>query len=135
MVENAARLPADLRREDELSKSIIGAAIAVHRAMGPGLLESVYHECMLIELDAVGMKTRSEVSIPLEYRGRKLNAAHRLDLLVEELVVVELKAVEALAPIHDAQLLTYLRLTGKRLGMLFNFNVPYLKDGMRRLVL
>lgn len=134
-MSNGHNLPSDLRREDELSKQIIGAAIAVHRAMGPGLLESVCQECMLIELDAAGLRVQSEVAVPLRYRERTLRAAHRLDLLVEELVVVELKAVDSLAPIHDAQLLTYLRLTGKRLGLLFNFNTAYLKDGMRRLVL
>lgn len=121
--------------EDLVRNQIIGAAIAVHRAMGPGLLESVYHECMLIELADAGIDVRTEVSVPMVYKNRTLKSRLRLDLLVNDLVIVEIKATDKLLPIHDAQLLTYLRLTGKRLGLLLNFNLPVLKDGIRRLVL
>lgn len=121
--------------EDLVSSRIIGAAIAVHRAMGPGLLESVYHECMLIELADAGLDVRTEVSVPMIYKQRTLKNQLRLDLLVNDLVIVEIKAAEKLLPIHDAQLLTYLRLTSKRLGLLLNFNLTVLKDGIRRLVL
>lgn len=126
---------SSLANEDALSNRIIGAAITVHRAMGPGLLESVYHECMLMELSALGIPTTSEFVVPLQYRGRALRSCHRLDLLVDDCVVVEHKSVDQLAPIHDAQLLTYLRLTGKRLGLILNFNTAVLKNGIRRIVL
>lgn len=121
--------------EDAVSSQIIGVAIAVHRAIGPGLLESVYHECMLIELADAGLEVLTEVGVPMVYKNRTLKNHLRLDLLVNDLVIVEIKATEKLLPIHDAQLLTYFRLTEKRLGLLLNFNLPVLKDGIRRLVL
>ena len=121
--------------DDPLSGRIIGAAIAVHKSLGPGLLESVYHECMRIELEELGIPFKSEVPIPIVYRGRTLAARHKLDLIVDERVIVEIKAIDLLAKIHDAQLLTYLRLTSKRLGLLINFSVPFLRDGLKRIVL
>src|SRR2546428_12125745 len=120
---------------NEITKEIIGAAIAVHRLLGPGLLESAYQECLCQELALRRIAFERQVPIPLEYRGTRLEAGYRLDILVAGKVVVEVKAMEAIAPIHEAQLLTYLRLGGWKVGLLMNFNVVVLKDGMRRRVL
>ncbi len=120
---------------NQLTQEIIGAGIAVHRELGPGLLESAYQQCMRQELTLRGIPFRREVPLPLEYRGIRLDAGYRLDLLVADTVVVEVKAIEAIAPIHEAQLLTYLRLGGWNVGLLMNFNVVVLKDGIRRRVL
>ena len=120
--------------QDELSKTIIGCAIEVHRLMGPGLLESVYEECLAYELVQAKISLERQKPIPLIYKGVALGSDLKIDLLVSGLVVVELKSVDMLLPIHDAQVLTYLRLTGCKLGLLFNFNVPMLKKGIRRLV-
>jgi GxxExxY protein len=121
-------------RENELSREIIGAAIAVHRELGPGLLESAYEACLEYELLQRGIKVERQVPQPVVYRGVRLECGYRLDLLVENLVIVELKTVEQLAPIHDAQLLTYLKLRRLWLGLIINFNVPVLKQGIKRLV-
>lgn len=118
---------------NEVTEGIIGGAIEVHRALGPGLLESVYEECLAMELCLRGMRFERQRPVSLEYKGRRLGVDLRIDLLVEDVVIVELKAVEKLSPIHDAQLLTYLRLTHRSLGLLINFNVRLLKDGLRRL--
>lgn len=126
---------AGFEAEDPLSNRIIGAAISVHKALGPGLLESVYHECIQIEFATLGIPYRTEVLTPIVYRGRTLKSVYRIDLLVDDLVIVELKAVDALLPVHDAQLLTYLRITNKRVGLLLNFKAPQLRNGTRRLVL
>jgi len=120
---------------NEITQQIIGAAIAVHRALGPGLLESAYQECLCRELTLRGIPLERQVPIPLEYRGIQLGCGYRLDILVAGSVVVEVKAIEAIAPIHEAQLLTYLRLGGWHIGLLINFNVVVLKDGIRRRVL
>jgi GxxExxY protein len=120
---------------NELTYEIIGAAIEVHRALGPGLLESSYRECLCRELLLRGVTFRRECGLPLKYKGLKLECGYRIDLLVNDLVVVEIKSVEALAPIHDAQLLTYLRVGGWKVGLLINFNVVVLKDGIHRRVL
>ena len=120
---------------EELTEQIIGAAIEVHKPLGPGLLESVYEDCLCHELGLRGLRYRRQVTLPVVYKGVELQAGCRIDLLVEEKVVVELKAVEQLAPVHEAQLLTYLRLGGFKVGLLINFNVPVLKDGLRRRVL
>jgi len=120
---------------NELTREIIGAAIEVHCALGPGLLESAYEECMCRELSLRKIPFQRQVPLPLEYKGIRLDCGYQLDLLVAELVVVELKSVEALAPIHEAQLLTYLKLGGWNLGLLINFNVPLLRDGVKRVVL
>lgn len=118
-----------------LTHAIVGAAIEVHRHLGPGLLESSYRQCLCRELLLRGVSFRTECKLPVHYKGVKLECAYRVDILVGELVLVELKAVEVLAPIHEAQLLTYLRLGGWKVGLLINFNVPILKDGIVRRVL
>lgn len=128
------QVSAERQRADELSREIIGAAIEVHKHLGPGLFESAYEECLCCELGLRGIKFKRQVPLPLNYKGMNLECGYRLDLLVEDLVVVELKAVEAIDPIHDAQLLTYLKLRNAWLGMIINFNVKKLKDGVRRLV-
>lgn len=119
---------------NDLTEGIIGCGIRVHRDKGPGLLESVYFECMLIELQESGLSVRQKVRMPLRYRGRRLTSIYGLDLLVQDRVVVEIKAVSALAPVRKAQLLTYLTLTGYPVGLLINFNVPVLRAGVCRLV-
>ncbi|MCL6436484.1 MAG: GxxExxY protein [Leptolyngbyaceae cyanobacterium HOT.MB2.61] len=119
---------------DEISGQVIGAAIAVHRELGPGLLESAYEACLKYELAQQGLRVESQVPQPVIYKGIHLDCGYRLDLLVEDLVIIELKTVERLQPIHDAQLLTYLKLKKLRLGLLINFNVPILKHGIKRLL-
>jgi GxxExxY protein len=119
---------------NRLSGVIIGAAITVHRELGPGLLESAYEACLMYELSREGIQVERQVPQPLIYKGITLDCGYRLDLLVEDLVIVELKAVEALHPLHSAQLLTYLKLQKLWLGLLINFNVPILKQGLKRLV-
>ncbi len=120
---------------NQLSSQIIKAAIAVHKELGPGLLEAIYHTCMLIELKAMGIKADSEVPAPVFYRGQKVDGQEfRLDLLVENKIIVELKSVESIKPIHKKQLLTYLRLAKKPLGLMINFNESLLKDGITRII-
>ncbi len=116
----------------ELTHAIIGAAIEVHRFLGPGLLESAYEECLPRELSLRGLRFQRQKPIPVVYKDVKLDCGYRMDLLVEDRVVVELKAVEAIAPVHEAVVLTYLRLSGCRIGLLLNFNVAVLKEGVRR---
>ena len=120
---------------NEITREVIGAAIEVHRHLGPGLLESAYHECLARELIVRGVPFQRERPLPLEYKGIRLECGYRIDLLVASLVVVEVKAIEAIAPVHEAQLLTYLRLGGWHLGLLINFNVVLLKNGICRRVL
>ena len=122
------------RQENEISGKIIGAAIEVHRHLGPGLLESAYEECLCCELGLRGIEFKRQVPLPLNYKGLKLDCGYRLDLLVEDKIIVELKTVEAIAPIHEAQILTYLKLKGIHLGLIINFNVRLLVEGIRRLV-
>ncbi len=124
----------NVKDENELSKSILDAAFRVHTALGAGLLESAYEACLAYELRTDGFRILTQVPLPLVYREVKLDVGYRLDLLVEELVIVEIKSVDALAPIHHAQLLSYLKLSRKRLGLLINFNVVRLKDGIKRIV-
>ncbi|MCK4865914.1 MAG: GxxExxY protein [Gammaproteobacteria bacterium] len=121
-------------KENDVSKLVIGAAIDVHRTMGPGLLESVYQECLKHELGIRNITYESEVQIKAEYKGLMFDSAYRMDLVVSDTVVLELKVVEHLLPVHEAQLLSYLRLTGKKLGLLINFNTPILKSGIKRVV-
>ena len=121
--------------EQTLTRAIIAAAIEVHRALGPGLLESAYQACMCRELELHRLSFRQQVELPLVYKDVKLDCGYRIDFVIEEKVVLELKAVESILPVHLAQLLTYLRLSGLRVGLLINFNVPLLKDGIRRRVL
>jgi len=122
-------------RINNVTEGIIGAAIEVHRSLGPGLLESAYSKCLCRELTVRGVRYERECPLPLTYKGIKLDCGYRIDLLVAGVVVVEVKAVESLAPIHEAQLLTYLRLGGWPVGLLINFNVELLKQGIRRKVL
>ncbi|MCC7478391.1 GxxExxY protein [bacterium] len=122
-------------RTDELSAIIVDAALVVHSTLGPGLLESVYESCLLIELRNRGIRLLSQVVVPVFYAGQEIEAGFRIDLLVEDQVIIEVKAVEKLIPLHEAQLLTYMKLTQKRLGLLINFNVPLVKDGIKRLIL
>ena len=119
----------------EITEAIIGSAIEVHKALGPGLLESAYEECLCYELNLRGISYKRQVDLPVTYKAVKLDCGYRLDLVVEDAVILELKSVEKLLPIHEAQLLTYLRLSGKRVGLLMNFNVATLKDGIVRRVL
>lgn len=122
------------RNENELSKIILDAAFRVHSAIGPGLLESAYEACLAYDLRSEGLNVLTQVPLPLIYREIKLEIGYRLDLLVEDMVIVELKSVDTLAPIHQAQLLSHLKLSGKRLGILINFNVVHLRDGIKRVV-
>ncbi len=121
-------------KENDVSRLVIGAAIDVHRTMGPGLLESVYQECLKRELEIRNITYESEVQVKAEYKGLMFDCAYRMDLVVSDSVVLELKVVEHLLPVHEAQLLSYLRLTGKKLGLLINFNTPILKSGIKRVV-
>ncbi len=121
--------------DNDLTRYIIGAAIEVHKQLGPGLLESAYEECLAHELQLRNLKVDRQKPIPVVYKQVKLDCGYRIDLLVENRIVVELKSVEALAPIHEAIILTYLRMSGLKLGLLINFNVTVLKDGVRRFIL
>lgn len=120
--------------ENEITSLVIGAAIEVHNELGPGLLESVYEECLNYELIELGLKVKRQVALPVHYKGIDLNAGFRLDLIVEDKVILELKAVSELHPIHTAQMLTYLRLADIKLGLLINFNETLVKKGIRRVV-
>jgi GxxExxY protein len=119
----------------DLTERIIGAAIEVHRALGPGLLESIYQTCLAHEMALRGLRFEKEKPLPVEYKGVKLESGYRLDFVVDDKVVVELKAVDSIHDVHKAQLLTYLKLTGCKVGLLLKFNAAVLKDGIERLVL
>lgn len=119
--------------EDRLAKLVLDAAFKVHRALGPGLLESAYVHCMMHELESLGVSVLHQEPLPLIYRDVKLDVGYRLDLWIEKTLILEVKSVDELHPIHTAQLLTYLRLTGNRLGLIINFNEVLLKDGIRRI--
>jgi GxxExxY protein len=130
------QLPAPIDDHiDHVAREIVDCAYRVHTALGPGLLESAYETCLCHELTKRGLRARSQVPIPILYDGIRLESGFRLDLLIEEEIVVELKAVDKLIPLHEAQILTYLRLSKRRLGLLMNFNVTRIKDGIRRFVL
>ncbi len=120
--------------ENEVATEVIGASIEVHRLLGPGLLESIYRDCLVHELKERGVGVEREVTMPVSYKGLEFPAAYRADLVVGNSVIVELKAVETVLPVHAAQLLSYLRISGKRLGLLINFNVRQLRDGIKRIV-
>ncbi len=117
---------------NELSGKIIECAIKVHRTLGPGLLESAYEICLIPELKKAGLKVERQVPLPVVYDGIQLDAGYQLDVVVENIIILELKSVESLLPIHEAQLLTYLKLANKKLGLLINFNVTLLKNGIKR---
>ena len=118
---------------NELTGKIIGAAIEVHKSLGPGLLESAYEECLCYELDTRKISYERQKSLPVVYKGVRLDCGYRLDIVVANKVIIEIKACDSLQPIHEAQLLTYLRLAGIKVGLLMNFNVPVLKEGIRRM--
>lgn len=120
---------------DRAATRIVDAAFAVHSGLGPGLLESVYEACLLYEFRKRGLRVQSQLVLPVIYDGLQIDAGLRIDALVDGCVVIELKAVERMLPVHRAQVLTYLKLTGRRLGLLINFNVPLIRDGIRRIVL
>jgi len=117
---------------DPVTEKIIGCAIEVHRALGPGLLESAYEKCLAFELGQHGIPFRRQVPVPVEYKGARIECGYRIDLLIDDLVILELKSVDQLAPVHDAQLLTYMKLARIRTGLLINFNQQRLIDGLRR---
>jgi GxxExxY protein len=119
---------------NEISGQIIGAALKIHSAIGPGVLESVYQTCLLHELQQCGLNVKSQVALPVVYENLRLDSGCRIELIVEDKIIVELKCVETLLPIHKAQLLTYLRLANKPLGLLLNFNVVHLRDGINRIL-
>jgi GxxExxY protein len=123
------------QRHEFVARQIVDSAFAVHSALGPGLLESVYEQCLALELSVRNINVQRQVAIPIVYRGERIEVGFRMDMVVEGLVVVEIKAIEKTAPVHEAQLLTYLKLSGHTLGLLINFNVARIKDSLRRLVL
>ena len=124
-----------MSESDPLTQKIIGAAIEVHRHLGPGLLESAYEQCLCQELQAQGLPFRHQVTLPIVYKGTSIEPGFRADVIVEDAVLLELKAVEKLMPIHEAQILTYLKLSGISTGLLMNFNAMPLKNGIRRFVI
>jgi GxxExxY protein len=119
---------------EEIGRNIVHSAIKVHKALGPGLLESVYQRCLAYELDKTGLKVACEVPIPVKYEKVSIDLGFRIDMMVQKAVIIENKTVERLLPIHEAQLLTYLKLTNFKLGFLLNWNVPLMKDGIKRMV-
>jgi len=120
--------------ENDLSKIVVNAAFQVHNELGPGLLENIYEECLFSELQDAGIEVDKEVVLPVTYKNKKMDLGYRLDIWVEKKLIIELKCVDYFIPIHKAQLLTYLKLTNNRLGLLINFNVPLIKDGIKRVV-
>ena len=128
------KIPASVEAINRWSSVVLNAAIAVHREMGPGLLEAVYQHCMVKELRDRGLNVFMMVPVPLCYKGSELSKDYVIDILVEDEIILELKAVEGILPVHEAQIITYLKLANKRLGFLVNFNVPLLKQGFKRFV-
>jgi GxxExxY protein len=122
-------------KTNQISKEVVEAAYAVHRTLGPGLLESVYEVCLAYELEKRGLRVERQMALPVSYDNLRFDAGFRLDLIIEKCLIVELKTVDEILPIHKAQLLTYLKLSDIRLGLLINFNVPMIKDGLKRIVL
>jgi GxxExxY protein len=122
-------------KTDRIARTVIDSGFKVHKTLGPGLLESAYEHCLAHELLQRGLALRRQVPLPIVYEGAKLDAGYRLDILVEDTVILEIKAIEALSRLHEAQMLTYLKLSGHRLGLLMNFNVPLFKQGVRRFAL
>jgi GxxExxY protein len=128
------RRDAETQRANEITQRVIGACIDIHRQLGPGLLESVYEECLCYDLSMLNLEFERQKELPVAYKNVRLDCGYRIDLVVEKLVVVELKTVERLLPIHEAQLPTYLKLSALSVGLLINFNVPVLKQGVKRIV-
>lgn len=121
-------------RTEAAARVAVDGAFQVHKTLGPGLLESAYEHCLAYEIARRGLSVQRQVALPLVYEGEKLDAGYRLDLVIDDAVIIEIKAIDLLAPIHDAQVLTYLKLSGLRIGLLMNFNVTLLKQGLRRFV-
>ncbi|HEV8215247.1 MAG TPA: GxxExxY protein [Gemmatimonadaceae bacterium] len=124
----------DVNRLNQISGEVVDASIQVHTALGPGLLESSYEACLACELRERGLSVRTQVALPLVYKGIRLDQGYRIDILVEESVVVEIKTILGFHPVHEAQLITHLKLSGHRLGLLLNFHVPLMRDGIKRFV-
>jgi GxxExxY protein len=124
----------DINKYEELAKQIFLASLEVHKIMGPGLLESVYEMCLLRELQLRNILTEKQVSIPLQFKGFDLSKEYKIDILVEKEIIIELKSVDTILPVHEAQLISYLKLADKRMGFLINFNVPIIKNGFKRFV-
>jgi GxxExxY protein len=133
-IAEGARATEFQAADNQLTDKIIGAAIEVHRTLGPGLLESAYEECLCYELSQLGLGFQRQVELPVRYKCVDLDCAYRIDLIVEGTVIVELKTVSELLPVHSSQLLTYLKLSGKPIGLLINFNVSVIKKGLKRVV-
>ncbi len=127
-------VPIRVSRPQQVSHAVITAAMTVHTELGPGLLESAYTACLQYELEQAGFRTTTQLGLPVVYRGVKLDLGYRMDLVVEDLVIVEIKSVDGISPVHQAQILSYLKLSGKSLGLLINFNVVHLRDGIKRFV-
>lgn len=123
----------ETQRLNQITERIIGCSIEVHKALGPGLLESAYEECLCYELSQAGLSFQRQVKLPISYKEVRLDCGYRIDLVVKDLIVVEIKAVERIIPVFEAQLLSYLKLSGKPLGLLLNFHVPVLKNGIKRI--
>jgi len=119
---------------NQITEKIIGCAIEVHKRLGPGLLESAYEECLAYELKSIGLKISRQVAVPVVYKDIKLECGYRIDVLVEDTVIIELKSIEAFAPVHEAQILTYMKFANKTIGLLINFNVTLLKNGIKRYI-
>ncbi len=134
MVDSKKEYPAIDKRIEELAKNVLDAAYQVHSILGPGLLESVYGTCLIHELSLRTIPTQSQIVMPVVYKGITVDAGYRLDILVDDCVIVEIKSSDGINPVHCSQLLTYLKLTNKRLGLLLNFNVAHLRDGIKRIV-
>ncbi len=130
----ATAVPLRVIRVNQVSGAIVSAAMKVHSLLGPGLLESAYQACLAHELRKPGLAVATQVALPVVYDGEKIELGYRVDLIAENLVIVEVKSVEAIHPVHQAQLLSYLRLSGIRVGLLINFHVPHLRDGIKRMV-
>lgn len=128
-------MPVPVDQKDHVTQRVIGLAIEIHRSLGPGLLEAVYEECLCLEMKQASLDFRRQVALPVFYKGVQLNCSYRLDLVVQGQIIVEVKAIEKLMPVHEAQLLTYMRLGRIPVGLLLNFNSATLKDGIRRLQL
>ncbi len=120
---------------NKIAREVVDAAYVAHTTFGPGLLESIYESCLIYELKLRGLSTQSQVAIPLDFKGLRIERGLILDILVEDCVIVEVKSVEEIHPVHTQQLLTYMKISGKRLGLLINFNVPLIKDGIKRVAL
>jgi GxxExxY protein len=122
-------------RAENAARASVDAALQVHRALGPGLLESAYEHCLAFEIARRGLAVQRQLALPIVYEGERLDAGYRLDLVIEGTVIIEVKSIDALAPIHEAQILTYLKLSGLRVGLLMNFNVALFRQGLKRFVL